>query len=66
MAANNEVIRCSFCEKTADEVDQMVAMSTKPKEIAANRYEVSTKVAICGECVALCTELFAEGTTRGS
>ena len=60
VGATEEEIRCSFCEKTADEVDHMVAMSTKPREIAANRYAVSTKVAACDQCVALCVEVLDE------
>ena len=61
MGATDEELRCSFCDKTADEVDQMVTTSTKPKEIAANRYAVSIKAAICDECLTLCTEVLEEG-----
>ena len=60
MVATDEVVRCSFCEKTADEVDQMVTRSTKPKEVATNRYEVSIRAAICDECLALCTDVLEE------
>lgn len=61
MVATDEDLRCSFCDKEANDVDQMVTMSTKPKEVAPNRYEVSIKAAICDGCVALCTEVLAEG-----
>lgn len=40
-------LRCSFCGKRRDEVEGIVA---------AGRW----KVAICNECVDLCTEIFAE------
>lgn len=60
MVASDEDVRCSFCDKTAGEVEKIVTMSTKPKEVAANRYAVSVKAAICDECLALCTEVLAE------
>jgi len=39
-------LRCSFCGKRRDQVDDMVAGQSW--------------VAICNECVALCGEIFAE------
>jgi ATP-dependent Clp protease ATP-binding subunit ClpX len=40
-------VRCSFCGKRGDEVRSIVAGPTPA-------------VAICGECVALCSEIIAE------
>ena len=57
-------VRCSFCDKMADEVDRMVRTSTKPKAVAPNRYEVSIKAAICDGCLALCAEELDEGSDR--
>jgi ClpX C4-type zinc finger len=42
-----ESIRCSFCGKRGDEVDAIVAGSTP-------------SLAICNECVDLCSEIIAE------
>jgi ATP-dependent Clp protease ATP-binding subunit ClpX len=39
-------LRCSFCGKRGDQVKDMVA---GPRHVA-----------ICSECVELCTEIFAE------
>jgi ClpX C4-type zinc finger len=47
-------LRCSFCAKRRDEVAKM---------IAGQRWQIgqhSRLVAICNECVALCSEMFAE------
>jgi ATP-dependent Clp protease ATP-binding subunit ClpX len=40
----NEVPRCSFCEKTQDEVDTLIS----------NPSNTSSRVYICNECVEVC------------
>jgi hypothetical protein len=41
----SDLLRCSFCHKTQHEVDKLIA---------------GPGVYICGECVALCSEIIAE------
>ncbi len=47
--SNLSVIRCSFCGKTADQVDKII---TGPS------------VRICNECVLMCNDILAEGNAK--
>lgn len=40
----DEVLRCSFCSKTQDQVDTLIS----------NPADHSSRVCICNECVAVC------------
>ena len=46
----NEILRCSFCSKTQDQVDTLIA----------NPSEGSGRVYICNECVAVCNSVLKE------
>ena len=46
----DEVLRCSFCSKTQDQVDTLIA----------NPSEGSNRVCICNECVAVCNSVLEE------
>jgi hypothetical protein len=52
-------LRCSFCGKHRDQVKSMVA--GQRLRIA----EETRHIAICNECVELCTEIFAEQLEPG-
>jgi len=47
---NNQVLRCSFCNKSQDDVEKLIA---SPSEIPVGAY-------ICNECVALCNKILEE------
>ena len=47
-----EELRCSFCHKPGDQVAALVCGPT-------------TDIAICDECVELCSEIMAEQTNPG-
>jgi ATP-dependent Clp protease ATP-binding subunit ClpX len=46
----NEIIRCSFCSKTQDQVDTLIA----------NPSERSMRTYICNECVEVCNAVLDE------
>ena len=52
-------LRCSFCGKRRDEVKSMVAGQR------LRSADKTSHIAICNECVALCTEIFAEQLEPG-
>jgi ATP-dependent protease Clp ATPase subunit len=45
-----EVLRCSFCSKTQDQVDELIS----------NPSERSRRVFICNECIAVCNSVLEE------
>jgi len=45
-----EILRCSFCSKTDDEVDTLIS----------NPSEGSRRVCICNECVEVCNSVLEE------
>ena len=53
-------LRCSFCGKAPDEVDQMIATHKLSQKLTTDRYATSLKAAICDECVRLCVEILEE------
>ena len=53
-------LRCSFCGKDPDEVDQMIATHKISQKLATHRYATSLKAAICNECVRLCVDILEE------
>lgn len=48
--APDEILRCSFCSKTQDDVGTLIA----------NPSEGSKRVFICNECVAICNSVLEE------
>jgi ATP-dependent protease Clp ATPase subunit len=46
----DEVLKCSFCSKTQDQVDTLIA----------NPSERSSRAVICNECVAVCNSVLKE------
>jgi ATP-dependent protease Clp ATPase subunit len=46
----DEILRCSFCSKTQDQVDTLIS----------NPSERSNRVCICNECVAVCNAVLEE------
>jgi len=46
----DEILRCSFCSKTQDQVDTLIS----------NPAEHSSRVYICNECVGRCDALLEE------
>lgn len=63
--------RCSFCGKTVDQVDQLLTGSSttnKPRVIQVEgttvEVSVSTKVAICNECVDKCNTAIADSIAK--
>lgn len=47
---HEEILRCSFCSKTQDQVDTLIS----------NPAEGSGRVYICNECVAVCNSVMEE------
>jgi len=46
----DEILRCSFCSKTHDQVETLIS----------NPSEHSSRVYICNECVAVCNSVLEE------
>jgi ATP-dependent Clp protease ATP-binding subunit ClpX len=46
----DEILRCSFCSKTQDQVDTLIS----------NPSEGSSRVYICNECVEVCNEVLVD------
>ena len=46
----DEILRCSFCSKTQDQVDTFIS----------NPSDRSSRVYICNECVAVCNEVLMD------
>jgi hypothetical protein len=53
-------LRCSFCGKAPEEVDQMIATHKISQKLSIDRYATSLKAAICDECVRRCVEILEE------
>ena len=53
-------LRCSFCGKAPDEVDQMIATHKISQKLSTHRYATSLKAAICDECLRLVVEILEE------
>jgi len=48
--ASAETLRCSFCEKSQNEVQKLIA---------------GPQVYICNECIDICNEIFADDQQQG-
>jgi len=55
-SASQEVLRCSFCQKTLDEVEKLIANPSDPP----------LRVYICDECIAVCSSILQEGKKEDS
>lgn len=56
MVEQQPSLRCSFCDKTQDQVYKLTVGKGKMAD--------GSSVAICDECVALCVEIYATDTER--